>query len=155
MNILFWRRESLAEPVPIPSAKDPSRKLVLVESEDAAERWAIESILRASGFDAITCGGPHVLPGGRCPLVATGSCAAFEQADAVLFRLDLPDAADAAVLEAAKAKAGSTPVVVEIPEPRTRRLDTLLSGVRLLRMPAMGEDLVEALQAALARGERP
>jgi len=90
-----------------------------------------------------------VLPGARCPLVVNGGCPAVAAADAVFFRLRLPDAADEAVLNALKAEAGRRPVIVEVPEPRVERLGGLLAGCRVLAMPASNDEIVEAVGQAV------
>jgi hypothetical protein len=149
MNLFFSRRDALREDGPTPTPRDPARKRILVESEDRAERWAIESILRDSGFDVVACGGPHVLKGGTCPLVATGSCSALEGADAVFFRLNLPDSANEAVLRQLKRTAQTKPIVVEVPLPRVSQVAESLEGCLVLGMPAVVEDIVAAVSQVL------
>jgi hypothetical protein len=147
--MFFSRRANLTEATPTPTPKDPARKRILVESEDRAERWAIESILRDSGFDVVACGGPHVLKGGTCPLVATGSCSALDGADAVFFRLNLPDAANEAVLGQIKRTAQTKPIVVEVPLPRAGQVAESLEGCLVLGMPAVAEDIIAAVSRVL------
>jgi hypothetical protein len=149
MNMFPSRRENLTEPTPTPTPNDPARKRILVESEDRAERWAIESILRDSGFDVVACGGPHVLEGGSCPLVDTGSCSAVDAADAVFFRLNLPDSANEAVLAQLKRAVRTLPIVVEVPLPRVRQVAESLEGCQVLGMPATAEDIATAISRAL------
>jgi len=146
MNNFFWRRNRNAEIEALPafSAERGRAPRILVESRDLAERWAIEVILRRAGFEPASCGGPEVLPGGRCPLVAGSGCPAFTAADAVFCRLDLADAANEQILQTLKSEAGRRRVVVEVPSPRARKLAGLLEGCVVLPMPATSAAIVEA-----------
>jgi hypothetical protein len=152
MNTFFWRngRNAGTDQVPAFASERGEAPRVVVESRDLAERWAIESILRRAGFEVVSCSGPEQLPSGRCPLVAGEGCPAVVEADAVFYRLDLPDAANEQVLGALNAYASRRPIVVEVPQPRARQLAELLDGCRVLSTPASGAEIVSALAAATA-----
>ena len=134
-----------------PAAWEPgsTRRRVLVESEDLAERWAIDQELSAAGFDVVSCGGPSTLAGGVCTLHATGSCPAAAGADVIFHRLGPLDPGAAQVLTELKVAYPTTPIVVEIPDPDRARFADLLEGCRLVSMPAQPATMVAALKAAV------
>ena len=154
MKALFRRHEELVDNPPVFPSVEPSNHLrVLVESTDLAERWAVERTLRQAGFGVVSCGGPALLEDGSCPLVTCGDCPGAAAADAVFFRLNLPDEANEKVLRALRREVERRPVVVEVPGPRTSRLAQLLDGCQILPMPASASEMVEALSRALGRDD--
>lgn len=140
-----------SEPAP-PVWETTSRRLkVLVESEDMAERWAITRVFKESGFEVVACGGPHTLAGGSCRLIADGVCPTAAGADVVFHRFNLGDAAHEEVLLALKKTYPTTPIVVEIPEPQSRRFAQLLEGCQVVFMPAGRAAMVTAITQARER----
>jgi hypothetical protein len=123
---------------------------VLVEAEDAVERWAVVSALKRASINAIGCGGPNRLHSGVCPAVAGGTCSAAQDADVVFYRFDPRLAECREVLLALRRSYPAKPIVVEIPEAEARQLGEVMAGYRLVGMPASSESLVGAITAALA-----
>jgi hypothetical protein len=125
-----------------------TRPRVLIESEDFAERWAIEAEFNAAGFDVVSCGGPSTLAHGTCTLVATGACPAVAGADVVFHRLSPFDPASAAVLESLRRAYPTTPIVVEVPQPSVPRFAELLDGCAIIAYPATPARMVAAMREA-------
>jgi len=135
-----------------PGWEASSRRLkVLVESEDMAERWAITDAFKEAGFDVAACGGPYRLAAGSCSLVADGVCPTAAGADVIFHRFNLGDAAHEEVLVALKRTYPRTPIVVEIPEPQSKRFAQLLDGCQVVFMPVGGAALVAAITQARER----
>lgn len=145
----MWQRERAREPRTWPDRSGKVR--VLVEDDDGATGMAAVAILKDAGYDAMTCGGPEELYGGRCPLVDCGRCQLVEGADVVLCSLRLSSADNAEVLRAVKRHHPTTPVVVEVTEPQAKVLGELLEGCERVPFPFTRKPLLRAVSAAALR----
>lgn len=137
------------QPVPEewPTSGDGPR--VLIENADGAFRWAAGSLLERAGYEVASCGGPHSLSDGRCPLVTDGGCPLVDGADVVVNGLGIRDPAYRAVLAALCADNEDRPVVVELPQPQFAALHDDFPGCRTVPFPVRPEDLVAAVDEAV------
>lgn len=102
---------------------------VLVESADPGARATQSAMLRAHGYDVVSCGGPASLEDPGCPMLgADGRCPLVDQADVVLYDLDLDKPDEGAVLDALRAAYPSRPVVAELPTAKAQRNADRLAG---------------------------
>ena len=85
---------------------------VLVEDPSELATISDHSLFRQAGFDVAVCSGPD--PTAACPLVGKGTCALADNADVVLFGLDLDDPAARDVLHAHLRRHAERPVVVAL-----------------------------------------
>lgn len=109
------RRDSLSpQPWPWPGPR------VLIENSDRDAALASASALRLAGYAVALCPGP--LPSRRCPLVTGDDCALVRGADAIVSSLGLEQPEGRDVLEALKARAPKTPLVVGTPSVQPERL---------------------------------
>jgi CheY-like chemotaxis protein len=145
----MWQRERARE---LPTWPERSGKVrVLVEDDDGATGMAAVNILKDEGYDAMTCGGPAELSGGRCPLVDRGRCGLVGGADVVVCSLRLSSSDNAEVLRAVKRLHPTTPIVVEVTEPQATALGHLLDGCEKVAFPFTRKPLLRAVSAAAFR----
>jgi len=137
------------EPPPDPWPDTRRGARVLVEHPDPVWRWAARQRLESAGYEVATCGGPSVLPRGRCPLIAGEPCRALEGAEVVINGLGTRYAASRAVLEAVRAARPELPVIVELTQLQIRELDDVLPGCRVVRYPVGPVELVREVEVAL------
>lgn len=123
---------------------------VLIEHEDLERRHALMEQFLARGFDAMSCGGPRVLPDAMCSLVVDGRCPLVAVADVILYDLDLDDGAEKAVYDAIRATYPMLPVVLELPWATTSRHREDLVGAIVIP-PFDTDHLVQVVDDALNR----
>lgn len=102
---------------------------VLIENPDAAARAMQSALLRAYGLEVTSCGGPRSRGEQGCPVLQDEPhCPLVDEADVVLFDLDLDKPDEAAVLDTLRSVYPSLPVVVEIPTSKELRHAHRLEG---------------------------
>lgn len=121
---------------------------VLVEQAAGDRADALVAVLRRAGYAVAVCPGP--LAGGRCPLAGEEGCAAAEGADAVVSSLGLQTAEAREALAALRARLPRTPLLVEAGVEDVARWRELVEDCQIVAAPAVPEQLLEAVRAALA-----
>jgi hypothetical protein len=132
-------------PAPQPRHRtEKPRPLAVVEHPDGAARWAYGRALERAGFDVLTCGGPEVLPRGRCPLVTSGCCETAEAADVVVTALGMGSRETSDVLLSYTTRLPDTPIVaIETPVSEGVALRGRAPRATVLRRPT-AESVVDA-----------
>lgn len=123
---------------------------VLIEHNDLERRHALMEHFLARGFNAISCGGPRVLPDAVCSLVVDGQCPLVAVADVILYDLDLDDDVEKAVYNAIRATYPMLPLVLELPLATTSRHREDLVGAIVIP-PFDTDHLVDVVDDALNR----
>jgi hypothetical protein len=125
---------------------------VLIEHPDEAAGLALASSLRQAGFAVAICPGPEQAD--RCPLTGPEGCAAAHGADAVVSCLGLERPATREVVESLRRRCPGIPLIVEVAAGQEDTWHDLLEGCQVVSAPAGPEQLVSAVQQALARPRR-
>jgi hypothetical protein len=138
------RTDILAAPVFEEGREGPR---LLIEDPDA---WAYAEHFERAGFRVAVCDGPR--PEGadcsRCPLVATGRCAAVESADVILSAL--PGDVGRPIVRALGERSRSVPTVLHVAAPRAADYEALLREATVVPFPAPLAELEAAVRSALA-----
>lgn len=114
--------------------------------EDPSAVWFDDfARFRACGFEVAVCTGPQF---GGCPLEEGNGCQLVEDADVVLWALDLHEPHSRNVLRLLREHHGETPVVVRVP-PAGFGADDLLGNTSIVRANATIEESVAVLRRAL------
>jgi DNA-binding response OmpR family regulator len=127
---------------------------VLVEHPDEAAGLALASGLRQAGYAVAVCPGPEQSE--RCPLAGPKDCSVAHGADVIVSSLGLERAEARGVLAALRTRCAGTPLIVEVTAGQEAEYGSLLEGCDLVLSPVSPEQLVAAVEGALAagRGER-
>lgn len=124
------------------------RPRVVIESRRADAAQAQAEVLAQAGLDPVICAGPAE-HGAGCPLLEGQPCDLVEDADAVLYDLDLEVLEDRQVLRALGARHPSLPIVTERTTAEVRRFDRDLGRCTVV-VPFSSEHTRDAVVAALA-----
>ena len=120
---------------------------VLIEHHDPNVGVAIGNLLAAEGYAVATCCGPTDRH--PCPLSNGADCREVDEADVVLFGLEVEDEVDRDVLAGLKASVPNTPIVVEIPPTRVALYQPELEDCVAVPRPMSRDALLDAIQRAL------
>ncbi len=127
------------------------RRVLLVEPHGAGPR-SEETNLRAAGYDVATCpgpiGGPDRFPFGECPMLHGKACSLVEQADAVVFGLELDDPASRRLLRAYRERRPAMALCVCTSDREADWFGDLLAGSEVLASSSH-DDLPARLDRAL------
>ena len=93
---------------------------VIIESRRTAAAATQAAALEEAGLHPIVCTGPTA-DGGACPLVVDEPCPVLDEADVILYDLDLDREDDLAVLRSLVAERPDLPVVTERGRGEVRR----------------------------------
>lgn len=104
---------------------------LLIENADHRVRRERHELFRMHGFEVASCGGPRRLDDG-CPLAEGRGCPLVDDADVVLFDLDLDRDDEVAVFDALRATRPALPVVIEVPFWMARRHRRRLDGCKVI-----------------------
>lgn len=125
---------------------------VLIEHPDETAGLALASSLRQAGYAVAICPGPEQAD--RCPLTGPEGCAAAHGADAIVSSLGLDQPQTREVVESLRRRCPGTPLIVEVPAGQEVSWHGLLDGCQIISAPARPEQLVSAVQQALASNQR-
>lgn len=127
--------------------KDPrgAHRIRLLIEDPSATSFGDFARFRAYGFEVAVCAGPEF---GGCPLVRGEPCPLVEDADVVLWALDLDDPRSRAVLRTLRSTHPETPVVVRLPEHGFGK-DELLEHLQLVPAGSSFGDQIAAIRRAL------
>jgi hypothetical protein len=127
------------------------RPLVVIESRHWPAAAAQAAALEDAGMRPVLCTGPTA-DGGACPLLVDEHCPVLDEADAVVYDLDLDREGDLEVLRALLRDHGGLPVVTERSRGEQRRHAAALRQCTVVRPISPGHTAT-AVVAALTRGE--
>jgi DNA-binding response OmpR family regulator len=125
---------------------------VLIEHPDVTAGLALASSLRQAGFAVAICPGPEQAD--RCPLTGPEGCGAAHGADVVVSSLGLERPQARAVVESLRRRCPGVSLIVEVAAGQEDSWHDLLEGCQIVSAPATPEQLVSAVQQALARNRR-
>ena len=125
-------------------------KRVLIESDDETQAWRFQRLAELNGWSALVCPGPGGCTQG-CPLLAEGACRAVDEADVVVYNLDLDEVTNRSVLWGHRPFRSMRPVIVASDAPTAATYENVLDGLSVFRGPVRGTELVESLSRAEAR----
>jgi len=129
------------------------RARVLVEAAEWGARETITSVLQGAGYATLACAGPEGT-GHRCTLATEVGCPASAQADVVVHALRTSDPRNLEALRALRRLRPDTPVVVEAsPAVAAKRVEDF-AGCVVIDAPSTPEDLLAAVDRALAGSAR-
>lgn len=123
------------------------RRRVLIENPHADAALAQATALEKAGFEASVCMGPEHQTS-RCWLLESGSCPLADDADVIVFDLDLEDPTDRAVLRALARRYPGKPVVAEVSEEESRHHGAELASCTVV-VPYSMDHLTGAVLEAL------
>lgn len=142
-----WHRRPGLEPTPWRTAVHRPR--ILIEHRDWSIGAAIGNLLAAEGYEVSNCGGPNGPQHHECPLSAGDDCPRADEADVIVFGLDISDEDDREVLLAWRTHHPDIPVIIEMPESRIPLYASELEGCVTLRQPMTRETLLDAVARVL------
>jgi DNA-binding NarL/FixJ family response regulator len=125
---------------------------VLIEHPDETAGLALASSLRQAGFAVAICPGPEQAD--RCPLTGPEGCAAAHGADAVVSSLGLGRPQAREVVESLRRRYPQIALIVVVAAGQEAAWPDLLDGCQIVSAPARPEQLVSAVQQALASNQR-
>lgn len=132
-------------PQPWPWAGHPR---VLIEHNDESVGMRLAAGLRQAGYAVAVCPGPAQSE--RCPLVGNEGCEIAHGADVIVSSLGLGSVQSRDVLQALRARCAGTPLVVEVAPGEDEEWHALLEGCQVVFSPVAPEQLVAAVDEALA-----
>lgn len=141
----MWRERISVEPSTWRGT--PNGPRVLIEHHDANVGLAVGNLLAAEGYEVSTCGGPFERR--PCPLSSGDRCRQTEEADVIVFGLEVEDEIDRDVLARLKTAVPDTPIVVEIPAARVPFYKEELERCVPVPRPMTREALLDAIERAL------
>lgn len=142
---MMWRERISVEASTWRGTPDGPR--VLIEHHDANVGLAVADLLAAEGYAVSTCGGPSERR--PCPLSQGARCRQTEEADVVVFGLEVEDEIDREVLANLRKQMPDTPIVVEIPTARVPFYAEELDRCVPVPRPMTRDALLVAIERAL------
>lgn len=141
----MWPNRTTVQPTIWRGPHDRPR--ILIEHHDANVGVAIGNLLASEGYEVSTCTGPSERR--PCPVADGTPCARVEEADLVLFGLEVEDEIDRQVLAGLKASVPHIPIVVEIPPTRVALYQPELENCVAVARPVTRDTLLDAVERAL------
>ncbi len=126
----------------------PGHPRVLIEHVDESVGMSVAAGLRQAGYAVAVCPGPAHTE--RCPLAGDAGCEIAHGADVIVSSLGLGSPQSREVLEALRARCAGTPLIVEVAPDEKEEWADLLQGCEVVVSPVSPDDLVAAVQGALA-----
>lgn len=131
------------EPWPWPGPR------ILIEHPEESAGLVLASTLRQAGYAVAVCPGPAEAE--RCPLAGPEGCGVAHGADVIVSSLGLDRLEARDVLQALRTRCPDVPLVVEVDPGRAGEWADLLEGCELIHSPVAPDQLLSAVNRALAR----